>query len=230
MTIPASARVGAVLCALGIAFATTFPASASSVSSLLASAEHNTNTVRTLQHHDVIQETAGSVSINAVVTGQEDEVRNRERDFETVTAKGKLASGKTKTIHYTLEVIFLNGHTYFRTTLAKNKWQKHAGLTLSDPYSGITFHRARTTVTFQPALHFTAVGGSQTHLQAQVAKSGVRSVYQVWLSNGATPYVTRELTKYASSKKGHPTGSTETTFGPFNKPIVILPPTSQGSA
>lgn len=230
MTVPASARAGVLLCILGIAFAAVRPAGASSVSSLLSAAEHDTNTVRTLQHHDVIQETSGNVSVHAVITGLEDEVRNREHDFETVTATGKLANGKTKTVHYTLEVIFMNGHTYFRTTLAKNKWQKHSGLTLTDPYSGITFHRARTTVAFQSSIHFMSVGGSPTHLQAQQTKAGVRSTYEVWLSNGRTPYVTRELTKYASTKKGHGTGSTETTYGPFNRPIVILPPTSQGSA
>jgi len=183
-----------------------------------------------MQHHDVIQETAGSVTVHAVIRGLEDEVRNREHDFETVTATGKLANGKTKTVHYTLEVIFINGHTYFRTTLAKNKWQKHSGLTLTDPYSGITFHRARTTVTFNSGVHFTSVAGSPTHLKAQQTNAGVTTNYQVWLSNGHAPYVTRELTTYVSTKKGHATGSTETTFGPFNKPIVILAPTSQGSA
>ena len=224
-------RLAAVAGCLILAAADSAHAStAASVNSILASAEHDTNTVHTLIHHDVITEKTASVSVVAKITGEEDEVRNREQDTEVVTATGKQSNGKTKTIHYTLEVIFMNGTTYYRTTLDKNKWQKHSGMKIADPYSGVDFARARTTVKFGSNVHFAPVSGSKYHFRAQTTSKNVASTIQLWVTSGHTPYVQRELEVYHRTKGTALSGSQATTFGPFNKTLVILPPISGSSA
>ena len=66
---------------------------ASSAQSLLAQAEHNTNTVRTLVHHDQTTISSATATLKATTVGSEDEVRNREHDFESD------GSACTRTLH-----------------------------------------------------------------------------------------------------------------------------------
>src|SRR5438309_562666 len=81
---------------------------ASAIQALVAKAERDTNTVRTLVHHDKMTITATNGSVKVTAHGTEDEVRNREQDFESVQV-ARRASGKVSTLAYTIDLIFMNG-------------------------------------------------------------------------------------------------------------------------
>ena len=57
---------------------------ASSLQALVSQAEHNTNTVRTLVHQDTDVVHSGNITLKMTARGAEDEVRNREQDYESV--------------------------------------------------------------------------------------------------------------------------------------------------
>jgi hypothetical protein len=205
---------------------------ASSVQALLAQAEHNTNSVGTLVHKDQTTITSPVAILTATTTGSEDEIRNREHDFESVTLTGR-GKNASKIQHYTLDVIFINGMTYYRTSLLQNnKWQSRRGSSLEDPYTGI-FKRARTTVTFPKSYVFKLVGTSagQTQLRAAFtnSKTNVTGTIDLWISGGSKPYIAREVQDYHSIKGAKGTGHVDSRFGPYDGPLVILAPTTQGS-
>ncbi|MGH2448664.1 MAG: hypothetical protein ACRDFS_08705 [Chloroflexota bacterium] len=203
---------------------------ASNSQSPLARALHDTNTVRTLQHYDVSTAVSGSVTVHSAIRGAEDEVRNRERDSETVTITGPGPNGKFKKVHYTAEVIFVNGHTYYRTSLDHNTWHKHAGTTFVDRLSGIEFKRARTQLSFASSVHFKLVGQpkGRARFRATIPKSGATD--DLLISTGRTPYVLGQTVRVPAKKGNKVHGVTRTTYGPFNKSLIILAPSSQGQA
>jgi hypothetical protein len=190
----------------------------------LAKAVRNTDTVRTLVYHSDTTESGNGLTIHVTNIGQEDEVHNRERDGEDVTVHTK-QNGKTRTIHYTLDLIFMNGRTYYRTTLAhNNQWQTHSGMSLCDPIRNC-WQRGRTTLTNLLPLAFSPVAGSATHFRAAVKQKTTHGTIDAWISSGKTPYVTRVLqneviTTSGVSVKNH----VDTTYGPFNSALVIQAP------
>ena len=120
---------------------------ATDVKTLVTQAIHNTNTVNTIVHHDQTTVVSGSSHLQETASGSEDEVRNLEQDSEVVTATAKGSNGKAQTVHYTLDVIFIKGYTYYRSSLQKNQWTRRKGTTLTDPVTNGVFKRARTKVT-----------------------------------------------------------------------------------
>ena len=224
-------RVGTVATVVaGIALAALLPpahstVASSSVQALIAAAEHNTNTVKTLVHHDVMMRTGATWSVQVTAHGTEDEARNREQDYESVIVK-QTKAGKTTTLNYTVDLIFLNGSTYYRTSSAPTQWKTQKGMTFPDPYTG-GWKRGRTTVALPAGLVFTAVGtsGGETHVHASNATKTVAGSFDLWITTGATPYVAREDMAYRSLKKGSP-GSfrVRISYGPFNSAVNIQPP------
>jgi hypothetical protein len=205
-------------------------AAAASLAARIAQAEHNTNTVRTLVHHDTESISNTALKIDFTATGTEDETHNREMDNETVTVVGKLKNGKSKTIHYTADIIFLNGKTYYRISLEKNVWKSATGLTFQDPYTG-GWKRGRTTVTLPKAFVFHQVGngGSTMHVRAALTKNAIRTTVDLWISGGSTPYVVKEAQTDQSTKNPALHDSRTMTLGPFNHQVVIQNPTSGAS-
>ncbi|HEX6506536.1 MAG TPA: hypothetical protein VF221_02795 [Chloroflexota bacterium] len=225
-----SAAGGAALLTLSVCFASpwTPAAAADSVQTLVAQAEHNTNTVKTLVHHDVTTVTAsgGSLKINA--HGAEDEARNREQDFEDVTVT-RTSGGKTQKVHYTVDIIFMNGSTYYRTSAAPSQWQTHKGMSFPDPYTG-GWKRGRTTVTYPTSWKYTLVGtsGGTRHVRAPFSTKTTAGTVDLWISAGTKPYVIRSEEKYHSTTKQKGSADSLITFGPFDGPVTIQPP-AQGS-
>lgn len=223
---------------LGLAWMGQPVDAASSVQTLVAQAEHNTNTVRTIVHREQSIISASGVTVKVNAHGSEDEVRNREQDYESVTVTGKDSTGKVKSVHYTVDIIFMNGYTYYRTPLVQNnQWKKQKGMSFADPYTG-GWQRGRTTVPMinspksQFKLNFQEVGvsGGETHVRSVASNASETGTVDMWISGGSTPYVVREVDSIRSTKKSSP-GSVhvQSSLGPFNSTVVILPPTSQGT-
>lgn len=203
---------------------------ASALPALIATAERNTNTVRTLVHHDQMTITAPGGSIRVSSHGTEDEVRNREQDYESVHVTRRAAGGKINTLHYTVDLIFMNGLTYYRTSSAPTQWKSQKGMTFPDPYTR-GWKRGRTTVTFPASLVFKDAGtsGGQTHVHAPFATSTVAGSVDLWITTGSRPYIVRQDLAYHATKG--PSGSevSRIKFGPFNRAVNIQPP-GQASA
>jgi hypothetical protein len=220
----------AVLTSIALASGSHTPVCAATVQNLLATAERNTNTVRTIVHRDSTVIKTPNLTVTSSVRGVEDEVHNRERDFESVTVTGKTSKGVEKTLHYTADVVFMNGFTYYRTTLAKNIWMKQKGMNFRDPYTG-GFARGRTTVSFLKSVVFkeVGVGGGETHVRASAKDSKSAGTVDLWIRNGMTPYVVRLVIHSHSTKGTVQTETSSTEYGPFNAQQIIQAPTTGAS-
>lgn len=227
---------------IGVILATPLPVTmfapapaqaAANVQALVAQAEHNTNTVHTLTHTDVSTITTANLTVTVHARGAEDEVRNREQDSETVTVKGKTATGAAKSLKYTVDIIFMNGTTYYKTTIggkSDKQWQTHKGMTFPDPYTG-GWKRGRTTVTFPKNVSFALAGssGGQTHVHASATSGSTAGTVDLWLSGGSKPYVVREDENLYSKKDRKLTQHFVTTFSQYNAPLVIQQPSTGGN-
>lgn len=219
-----------VLAPLGLA-APFGTASADNGQALLARALRDTNTVRTLVHHDHLTVNSRTVSVTATSIGAEDEVQNREHDSESVTVKARATNGKIKTLHYTTDFIFLNNLTYYRTSLAHNQWKNHSGMTFTDPYTG-EWKRGRTTVdvTGCNSKVVGVTGGlTRIHCTFTDAKTKTAGTRDLWISGGSKPYVVREDMRFHSTNGIPGTEDQQISFGSFNSSLNIQPPAS-GSA
>jgi hypothetical protein len=224
---------------LAVAPFSVFPLSppvwaAAGVQALVVQAERNTNSVGTLVHQDQQTRITAGGNVVYTATGSEDETRNREADSESVTVTAK--TGRIKTLHYTADILFLNGKTYYRTSLTSNKWQSQSGTTFSDPYTG-GWKRGRTTVPFDNQFKqlskFQEIGstGSRTHVRATFSdtKNAVTGSIDMWISSGAKPYVVRELLT-EHPVKGTGSLKLNVVFTSFNTPLVITAPAKSGNA
>jgi len=195
---------------------------------LLTQAIHNTDTVHTLVHTDTITLTAtrGTAVVNA--RGQEDEVQNRERDYESVNVQLPGQNGSTRKLHYTVDIIFMNGQTYYRTSVQQNKWKSHSGMSFPDPYVG-GWKRARTTVLVPSGAKFAQIGGAssgQIRMHTSFKTSTIRGTEDLWISSGKTPYVVRQdVVQTQGTGANQIKLHTVTSLGPFNRPMNIQPPT-----
>ncbi len=227
-------QIAAAAFLLAAPFATSgwMPAAhaASNVQALLAEAEHNTNTVNTLAHTDQNTVTTATMTLKVRSHGAEDEIHNREQDYESVSVTGHGAAGKIRNLHYTVDIIFMNGLTYYRTSLTHNVWATHPGMTFPDPYTG-GWKRGRTTVSFPKSVKFKEVGtsGGQTQVRASIVQPALAGTIDLWISGGAKPYIAREDERYHPTKGKAGSAHVQISFGPFNSPTVIEPPAKLGS-
>jgi hypothetical protein len=202
---------------------------ATNIQALVAQATHNTNTVRTLIHHDTITISGSSLTVKVNANGAEDEVHNREQDHESVVVTGKTSKNQVKTIRYTADIIFMNNKTYYRVSLANNTWQSRSGMTFNDPYTG-GWKRGRTTVSYPKGTTFKLVDTSagQTHVRADISSSSQTGTVDLWISGGSKPYVVKEDQKL-HTKTGKGTVHIITSFGPFDSVVLVQPPSSGAS-
>jgi hypothetical protein len=207
---------------------------ASSLASLVAAAEHNTNTVSTLVHADAETITAPNLTVKENAHGSEDEVRNREQDFEDVTVQARATGGKLTTQHYTVDIIFLNNMTYYRTSLQQNKWKSYSGMTFQDPFTG-GWKRGRTTIAFKNytgmSWQLVDTNGGQTHVKSSFvdAKDHAAGTIELWISSGSKPYVVEQIQASHTTKGTKVSQKMTTHLGPFNTKLIILAPSKEGS-
>lgn len=221
-----------------LAFAGTavgiFPApnahAASAIQTLIATAERNTNTVRTLIHHDQVTITASGGTVQITAHGTEDEVRNREQDYESVHVVRHATGGKVSKLSYTVDLIFLNGSTYYRTSAAPTQWKTRKGMTFPDPYTG-GWKRGRTTVSFPTTVVFKDAGtsGGQTHAHASFKTATTVGTVDLWMTTGSKPYIVRQDVAFHTTKGTSGSETSRVMFGPFNSDVNIQPP-AQASA
>jgi hypothetical protein len=202
---------------------------ASAIQALVAKAERDTNTVRTLVHHDKVTITAANGSVKVSAHGTEDEVRNREQDYESVHVTRR-ASGKVSKLAYTVDLIFMNGSTYDRVSTAPTTWKTQKGMSFPDPYTG-GWKRGRTTVTIPTTLAFKSVGtsGGQTHVHAAFSNKTSAGTVDLWITTGSKPYIVREDIAFHSTTGTPGSETSQIRFGPFNSNVNIQPP-AQASA
>jgi hypothetical protein len=169
--------------------------------------------------------------VRTTISGQEDEVRNRERDLESVTVTGKQQNGTSRKLHYTTEIIFYGGQTYYRSSADKNVWHQKPGMSkLCDNFLKNCWQRGRTKVDLAGS-GFHLVGGDSAggalHYRTTVTKKGYKGTSDVWTSAGPTSYVQRLLqVGVATSGTQKETVRVDTTYGPFNTTLNIQPPGS----
>jgi hypothetical protein len=190
----------------------------------------DTDSVRTLVHHDTMAITAKNGSVHVVAHGTEDEVHNREQDYESVSVTQIATGGKTAKLHYTVDLIFMNGLTYYRTSAAPTQWKKLKGMKFADPYTG-GWQRGRTTVDVPAGADWKVVGtsGGQSHVQTAFKTATTAGIEDLWVTTGSKPYVAREDTSYHTTKGTAVTIKRSVRFGPFNSAVTIGPP-AQASA
>jgi hypothetical protein len=208
--------------------ALALPAHASSAQSLLSRAVKDTNSVRTLVYTTKSVESGKNLSLTITMQGAEDEVANRERDRETVTAVARAPQGGKRTLHYTLDIIFMGGKTYYRNSLQqKNAWQTRVGMKFADTITGVTWQRGRTTVGdwTHPMKLVGALTSNGAEYKGRTSKATQQLPLQVWVSGGAHPYVTREVITADKMVQGQRLHYVEQqVFGPFDQPISIAQP------
>lgn len=199
------------------------------VSALIATAEHNTNTVNTLVHRDTISIITPSITVKVSARGAEDEVHNREQDYESVSVKASGTGGTVKTLNYTVDIIFMKGLTYYRTSLSNNQWKTRKGMSFPDPYTG-GWRRGRTTIKFPKSykFQFESKSGGETRVQAATSDATTAGTVDLWISGGSKPYVVRMDQNYHAIKRASTTEHVRMLLGPFNSRLVIVPP-SQGT-
>lgn len=205
-------------------------AAATDLQTLITTAEHNTNTARTLVHRDTTVITNSTLTVNVTSRGSEDEVHNREQDYESVNVTTHGGSSAAKKLHYTVDIIFMKGMTYYRLSSTGNKWKTLKGMTFPDPYTG-GWKRGRTTIAFPKTVKFQQVStsGGQTHVRAPQSQTGAAGTVDLWISGGSTPYVVREEQAFHTTTGKSASLHSTMSLGPFNTPMVIQAPSTQGS-
>jgi hypothetical protein len=217
----------AVSCALALSAP---GAHAAGTAALVAKAVKDTNTVTSLIHHDSTTIVNPSITLSFTASGMEDEKRNREQDHEDVHVRGLNKQKKVQSLHYTADIIFMNGKTYYRvSTLAKDAWQTASGMKFNDPYTG-GWKRGRTTIKIPKGAKFSLVGtsGGETRVRTPFSNANLTGTMDLWITGGAKPYVVKEQIAETSRKVKTATERFTSTLGSFNTTILIQPPTGSG--
>ncbi|MGI8825423.1 MAG: hypothetical protein ACR2JC_07240 [Chloroflexota bacterium] len=226
-------RTCAVLSAVALlTMAGWAPAAAGSTATqrLLSQASQNTNSVRTITYTILKDERSTNLSFKLVDHGAEDEVANSEQHHMSAVVHEKIASGRMRTIKYTVDLIFIHGRTYYRSNLFKNNaWQERIGSVLHDPVlAGNGWQRKRTAVSFPLSNKYAEVSrGGQVHLRSQARTSIGNTTEDVYVTQSIRPYVARMTVNVTGSFQGNAVSiHQDTTFGGFNRPLHIDIPTT----
>lgn len=110
--------------------------------------------------------------------------RTRQCPRQTVIRRARTKQGKLETRAYVVNVVFLNGQTYYQHPLKDKTWRAQKGMTFKDGIA--SFRRGRTTVNFN-GVNFTTAGpasNGDAHFHAHVAKNGLSGTVDVLVSRG----------------------------------------------
>lgn len=198
--------------------------------SLLTTAIHDTDTVKTLQYSMEIVQRFSNGTLTSIVQGKEDEVRNREQDHQAVVERVKNKKGKMVTAAYSVNVVFLNGETYYQHPLLKDKtWHTKGGMAFSDGIS--KFQRGRTTVNLGgpfTGVHLVPAGtasNGDARFHGRISKKALSGTVDVLVSRGKIPYVASVAESVTQQVKGKMvTSQSRIVYGPFNQTLNITSP------
>jgi len=208
-------------------------ASASDAQALLNRAAADVNRVRTLSYVQHNTQSSSSVHLATVMRGQEDEVHNREQDREEVTLSARDAKGHVKHIHYTLDIIFVGGTIYWRSSTKPSVWTHKRAIVFRDPFTQVTWQRKRTIVEVShlSQLAVLSSGAQGAHIEGQLVKGGQSVKHDFYLSGGSNPYVVKDVVTASQVIQGKKVqAKTETDYGPFNTTLVIVAPSTTSGA
>lgn len=200
---------------------------AAAASSPLSRAIANTDTALSYREDDTNRTVVAGASLSQSSWEIYDQRHNRERDhahFDVVRANGKRQS-------YTVDIVMMNNHTYYRSTLNHGGWKVQSGYGYADPVSGQRWFRAAPSFSYLAKLAIASQGSApggryRVHFQPQfsAAMKATGSV-DVWLSTGSTPYIVREKESVAGSVKGKKISEALVTrLSRFNQPVTITAP------
>ena len=208
-------------------------ASAADAQTLLSRAATNVDRVRTLSYVQHNTQSSSTVHLATVMRGQEDEVHNREQDREEVTLNARDAQGHVKHIHYTLDIIFVGGTIYWRSSTKPSVWTHKRAIVFRDSFTQVTWQRRRTTVNVSHVSHLAilSTGVQGTHIEGQLVKGGQSVKHDFYLSGGSSPYVVKDVVSASQVIQGKKVRAvSETDYGPFNKTLVIVAPSTTSGA
>ncbi|GAC1319243.1 MAG: hypothetical protein NVS2B16_02640 [Chloroflexota bacterium] len=222
---------GLLVVPLALASFSTAGASSVNLKLLLAQANKNNNSVRTLVYTTKLDIISRYRTIHTTMRGEEDEIANREQDHESASVLSTAKTGQKRSIKYTIDVVFISGRTYYRSSLAKNNvWQEKPGMsTIQDPIlQSAAWKRGRTRISFLSPSKYTIVSqGPTVHLRAHLTRGTASADDDLYITNGSTPYLVREVLKVTAIVQGQTvTQRTDTRYGPFNQTLNIGVPST----
>jgi hypothetical protein len=216
---------GLIALAAGTFFVNISPASAAGPS--LQRAVANTDAARYYHEADTIRTSEGGVTVSQTSTEQYDQKHNRESDMASFV----VSRPGTKTERYSVAVIMMNNHTYYRSTLNKAGWKVKSGYGYADPNSGQSWVRAPLSFASLAHAKISAQGaapGGTYHLQFQAPKSATVKTSghaDVWISTRGTPYIVHYAENLTATEKGKTaTQVLDTRLTKFNRPVTISAP------
>jgi hypothetical protein len=202
-------------------------AAAASTSSPLRQAIFNTNSALSYRQDDTGKSILGDLRMSEKSWEVYDQRHNRERDHAEIT----LAVPGKKTQHYYVDVVMLNNHTYYRSSLGSAGWKVQKGYGYTDPVSGQRWFRSPLNFAYLEQSPIASQGRAangtyHVRFRSQSSKKVKATGGQdVWISTRGKPYIVRYTINVAATVKGkHASQVEDTRLSKFNQPVSISAP------
>lgn len=160
-------------------------------------------------------------------TTQYDEVHNQQSNQANFAVTSHTTTG-TRTVRYSVDVIFANGNMYYRSSLDKNQWHLRKGATeYIDPLSRVHWKRGRYVLYTLSKRPFQVITSSPNvaHVRVDDSNGYYKGMVDVWVVRGATPYVIREYDRGNGVEEGlRVQVQFHDHFTSFNRPLHIQIP------
>jgi hypothetical protein len=223
----AAALIGGVL-ALGPVHGEVANAATVTVDRQLLAAIENTDVAGTYVEatNGIVSGPAGSM--HRVLHNEYDNAHDREQDHAEYTITTRTL-GRTKTLRYTLDLIMLDGRTYYRSSLHDRSWKVKKGYGYTDPASGDHWIRSGLNYSFILRYKPVLVGHTGNQLEYQIRVPGRpypgRFTYDIWIDAGSHPYIVRVFNYGGYTKNGQRfTIRHDTRLSDYNRPLDIRAP------
>jgi hypothetical protein len=200
---------------------------ASTASPLLQKAIVNTDTAKYYRETDMLRTSAGGVSVSQTSTEQYDQKNNRESD----TASFVISRPGKATQRYSVAIIMMNNHTYYRSTLNHAGWKVQAGYGYADANSGQRWVRAPLSFASYARVPISAQGTAPDgtyHVQFRAHSSPTVKLTghaDIWISTHGAPYIVHFGEQLTAISKGKTASQVQDTrLSNFNQPVAISAP------
>lgn len=210
--------------------ACTFCASggqASAAGPSLQKAIINTDSAKYYRETDTLRTVEGGVTVSQTSAEQYDQQNNRESD----TASFVISRPGKATQRYSVAIIMMNNHTYYRSTLNQAGWKVQAGYGYVEPNSGQRWVRAPLSFASFAHTPIAAQGPAPDgtyHVQFPTRSSPTVKTtghLDIWISTRGNPYIVHYGEQVTATAKGKSASETEDTrLTNFNQPVTISAP------
>lgn len=224
----ATGYAGPVVSILLYAFLSGGAAGAVALDRQLPMAVHDTDTAASYVESTVDTSSTPGQTIHRVLRNEDDLAHNRGRTHAEYTITTR-TGGRTRTIRYTLDLIMLDGRTYYRNSLHDKTWKVKRGTEYTDVASGD--HWVGGGLSFSGMLRYRAYLVAHTSGQLEYRFQAAGKPYpghftvEVWVSAGSHPYILRVLTVGGYIKNGQRhTDHRDTRLSDYDRPLDIRAP------